>query len=533
MSKRITLTLAVLILFVVSALPVLSMLLKSLLVDGHFSLDAWRGLLASAHQWLLMRNSFVLASLVTLFTFVLGVPLGILLGKSDLPLRRFLTLLFTVPLLIPPYIVAVSWFDLLGRGGLLARGFGVSTAGIDDLLFGLPGCVFVLVSIYLPIPMLLTMIFTHAIDPRLEEAGRLFSGWRGVLRGITLPLILPGLLLSALLVFLLAFGEFSVPTFLRYAVFPVESFTQFSAFYDFDAATVTVLPMAGVALFLLVAESVFLRDRAWRALFAPASARILVIPLGAWRRGWLILVALMGFFLVIVPLAVLPVQATGAYGEAFGRAAASLWRSLAYAAGGATLLVVLGFLVGYLIHTKALRCWRSVDTLTLFLFALPGTVIGIGLIGLWNRPATNWIYATPLIILFGYLAKYTALTSRITVSQLARIPSSMEEAARIAGAGWYRRLLLIVVPLARRGLLAGWLVAYLFSLRDTSITMLVYPPGHETLPVRIFTLMANGSPSLIAALCVIMVGAALLPAGVLWAMLAWRRPDYDEAGFSG
>jgi len=199
-------------------------------------------------------------------------------------------------------------------------------------------------------------------------------------------------------------------------------------------------------------------------------------------------------------------------------------RSLAYSAIGASLLVVLGFLVGYLVHTQPNRYGRAVDSLTFFLFALPGTVIGIGLISLWNTPWTNLVYATPLIILFGYLAKYTALTSRITVSQLAQISPSMEQAAEIAGAGWFRRILFIVAPLAWRGLLAGWLVGYIFTLRDTGITMLVYPPGHETLPVRIFTLMANGTPQLIAALCVIMIVATLLPAGLLWSLLIRKDP---------
>ncbi len=180
------------------------------------------------------------------------------------------------------------------------------------------------------------------------------------------------------------------------------------------------------------------------------------------------------------------------------------------------LLTFLGFFTGYLIQTRGLRCWRSVDSLTLFLFALPGTVIGIGLISLWNRPWTNFIYSTPMIVILGYLAKYTALTSRISVTQLAQIPPSMEEAARIAGAGWFRRIALIVAPLARRGLMAGWLVGYIFSLRDVGITMLVYPAGQETLPVRISTLMANGSPQLIAALCMVMITATLLPAGVMW-----------------
>jgi iron(III) transport system permease protein len=69
--------------------------------------------------------------------------------------------------------------------------------------------------------------------------------------------------------------------------------------------------------------------------------------------------------------------------------------------------------------------------------------------------------------------------------------------------------------MAWQGLVAAWLVAYIFCLRDTGITMVVYPPGGDTFPVRIFTLMANGAPSLIAALCVIMVVVALLPLGLL------------------
>jgi len=230
-----------------------------------------------------------------------------------------------------------------------------------------------------------------------------------------------------------------------------------------------------------------------------------------------------GLVLVVAPILVLLIQSAGAYEEAMQRAAGSLQRSVVYAAAGATLLAMLGFLTGYLVQTKAARYWRAVDTLTLFLFALPGAVIGIGLIKLWNTPLTNAVYATPLIILLGYLAKYTALTSRITVAQLAQISPSMEEAAQIAGAGWFRRMATIVAPLAGRGLLAGWLVGYLFALRDTDITMLVYPPSGDTLPVRIFTLMANGSPSLIAALCVIMIIATLLPAGLMSLVLMRRR----------
>lgn len=519
MAKRIFLTFVVILLLVVGLLPVLSMLINSVIQNGHFSLEAYAGLLTSLHQWTLMEHSMVLSLLVTGLTVAVGVPLGILLGKTDLPFRRPFTILFVIPLLVPPYITAVSWSYLLGREGLLAHLLGTSVLDVTShLLFGLPGCVGILFSIFLPISMLLTMISLRTVNPRLEEAARLVSGWRGVMAGITMPLILPGVMLSALLVFLLSLGEFSVPAFLRYDVFPVESFTQFSAFYNFKAATAAALPLAGVTLALLLGEAAFLRERTYQLRPSPELDRSPLIKLGAHRKRLLALVALIGFAVVIVPIAVLIIQSAGvdAYAEALNKAGASLARSLIYAVVGATLLTLMGFFTGYLIQTRALSLWRSVDSLTIFLFALPSTVIGIGLISLWNRPWTDFVYSTPLIIILGYLAKYTALTSRIAVTQLAQIPPSMEEAAQVAGAGWFRRMAFITAPLARRGLLAGWLVGYIFSLRDTGITMLVYPAGHDTLPVRIFTLMANGSPQLIAALCIVMTTATLLPAVALW-----------------
>ena len=519
MQKRALLSLVLLLLFIIGLLPVLSMLIKSVTADGHFSMEAYTGVLTSQRQWTLMGNSLSLSFWVMLLTTVIGVPLGLLFGKTDLPLRRFFVFLFVIPLLIPPYITAISWFDLLGREGFAARLLGPAFAAMSSrFLFGLPGCVAILFSVFLPIPILLTMVFLRTVNPRLEEAAKLVSGWRGVLRGITIPLILPGILLAAMLTFLLSFGEFGVPNFLRYAVFPVESFTQFSAFYNFKAATAAAVPLVLVAFVILLSETVFMRGKISQLRPSAETKKMPLIPLGT-SRNWIFgLVTLLVFFIVVVPILVLLIQSANGqvYSEALRVAGDSLLRSLLYAVTGATLLTILGFFTGYLIQTKTFKYGRVVDFITIFLFALPGTVIGIGLISLWNRQQTNFIYGTLWLIILGYLAKYTALTSRITVFWLAQIPPAMEEAAQVAGAGWLRRLIFITAPLARRGLLAGWIVGYIFSLRDTAITMLVYPAGHDTLPVRIFTLMANGSAEIIAALCVILILVTLLPAGVLW-----------------
>ena len=100
---------------------------------------------------------------------------------------------------------------------------------------------------------------------------------------------------------------------------------------------------------------------------------------------------------VALPLAVLIAQSSSlsAYADAFARASGSILRSLVFAVVGASLLTLLGFFCGYLIHNRTLPIWRGVDALTLFLFTLPGTVVGIGLISLWNTPMSNFIYRHP------------------------------------------------------------------------------------------------------------------------------------------
>lgn len=503
MGRKGTLYAAVAVLAVVGLLPLAVMCLKSVLVDGSLSFGYYRELFASGRAWVLLANSVKLALWTTVVVTAIGVPLGILFGKTDLPGRRTFALLFTVPLLAPPYITAVSWFDVLG--------------GSSAWLFGLPGCVLVLFSAFLPVTMLLTIALLRTVNPRLEEAARLVSGWGGVLKGITIPLILPGILLASSLVFLLAMGELGVPMFLRYDVFPVESFTQFSAFLNFGAATASAMPLALVAMLLLGIEWVLFRDRIQHLRPASGDASAVQIRLGRARIPALIAVAVLCAAAVVAPLAGLVIQSAkaSAYVEAWQRAGASLIRSIGYAALGALLLTVLGFFLGYLIHSKALAFWRAVDGFTLLLFAMPGSVIGIGLVGLWNHPLTTFVYTTPAIILLGYLAQYLALTSRFTVAALGHIPDSMEEAAQMASAGWWRRIGWIVAPLAGRGLLAAWLVAYIFCLRDLSISTMVYPPGHDLFTTRTFTLMANGAPEMIAALCVLLVGATLAPLGAL------------------
>jgi iron(III) transport system permease protein len=274
------------------------------------------------------------------------------------------------------------------------------------------------------------------MNPRWEDAARLVSGWPSILRRITLPSIAPGIAFAAVLVFLLTFGEAGVPSFLRYPVYSVEALTQFAAFYDFRTATASAMPMLAIASIIMILEYGLRRGNVSELRAAVPSEQRVQIVVRRWRRPLFVVVTGCVFVLVLLPLLALIVQSSsvGAYVEAFSRASDSIAHSLAFAVIGATLLTSLGFFCGVLVHDPTQPLARTVDALALFLFTLPGTVIGIGLIGLWNRPMTNVIYGTPAIIILGYLAQYSVLPMRITSATLARIPRSLEDAARLSGA---------------------------------------------------------------------------------------------------
>jgi iron(III) transport system permease protein len=500
-AETIVLWLCVAVVAVAGLAPIAVMVFESVWHDRHFSLDHYRELVSAARFWPLFGNSVRLALATTTVCGLIGVPAGILFAKSNLPLRSGFMWLLTVPFVLPPYFIALGWSRVAAHLG----------ATSSDWLFGFGGCVLVLSSVFLPITMLQTFASASNVDGRLEEAGRLASRWPTVLRRITLPLSAPGILFSLVLVFLLAIGELSVPSFFRFPVLPVLSFTQFAASYNFGAATAAAVPLAALAFLGVLFESAFLRDRVFTFR---SIGRGLVVPLDRWKPFFAAMLGLLSVALVILPLSALFADAFSltAMSEALQRAGASVARSIIYSAIAATILTTLGFLLGHLTRDRG---QRLVNFLTLALFAIPGTVLSIGLVRLWNSPMTWFIYTTPALLILGYTAQYCAVTTRLSVAGFFLIPRTFDEAARLSGASWTRRLFRIFVPLSTRTLICAWLAAYILCLRDVPLALMTAPPGGDPLPARILTLMANGAPPLIASLCLIMAIASLVPLAIL------------------
>jgi len=342
MAKRLTLYITISLFVGIGLVPVIVMLIKSLLVDGEFSLENYGTLFQSNREWKLLFNTLALASATTVITVLLGVPLGTLFEKTDLPFRRLFAVLFLVPLLIPSYILAVACFYCLGRSGIVASVLGEATGILtSSLLFGFAGTLFVMVSALLPIVIILTMTYLRMVNQDMEEVGRLYCSWPVVLRKITLPLISPGIALGTLITFVLTLGEFGVPSFLHFNVYSVESFTRFSAFYDFGSATAAAVPLGIITIVVLIIERLFLRRKTFvfrTTRTIRSEKKMALVPLGKFKPYFMIVASILVFILVIAPLCVLLYKSisVSAYSEAFIRSMDSIMRSLLYASVGAT-----------------------------------------------------------------------------------------------------------------------------------------------------------------------------------------------------
>jgi iron(III) transport system permease protein len=147
------------------------------------------------------------------------------------------------------------------------------------------------------------------------------------------------------------------------------------------------------------------------------------------------------------------------------------------------------------------------------LFAVPGTVVGVGLILVWNRPGLDSIYGTPAILIVANLARFLPLGVLIVVAAGRQISPSLEEAAALAGASWFRRWSRIWLPQMRNALMTVGGLTFVFAFGELGTAVLVAPPGLMTLPVHVYTVVANAPPGELARLALVQAAAGL--AGVV------------------
>jgi iron(III) transport system permease protein len=483
-------------------LPLVVMIGSSLAGNAATS-STYTALLLDARQRTLLYNTTLLGLSTAVLATLIGMPLGVALARIDLPWKRTLRVLLAAPMLLPPYIGALAWVSL----------------GESTWTYSMPGAVLVLASVFYPVSMLATEVAVRRIEPHLEEAALIVTSPGQVLWHITMRLAAPSIAAAALLIFVLSISEFGVPGLLRVRVFTTEVFTAFAALYDFGRATVMALPLL---LLSMAVAAVAVSVDGERLVTTPRG-----LPTGhsaalfdTWKSAGVAAAMSVVMLALIVPLALLLREASGvrSWTAVVEGSSAAIANSLLFATAGATLTTAVGLILGYARARAGRRVGFCADLTFVVLFAVPSTIVGVGLISLWNRPGPlGTLYGTDVMLLLGYLARFLPVAAIGMAAALRQISASHEEAAATTGAGWLRTMMHIVVPQVFTALIAVWVVVFVLAFGELGASIHISPPGETTLPIRIYTLIANAPPAQVAALALLQAAVILTPL----LLLAW------------
>ncbi len=519
--------------------------LGRLVAEGLGHLDA----ITTAEARRALTGTLLTSTGSAVFAFVLGLPLAVLLVRTDLPARRALRAIFTLPTALPPFIFGMGWVALANpKAGLLNLALGEGTLDI----YGAGGIAFVLGACGLPLVVLAAGASLERVDASLEEAARLCgAGPLRTLANVSLPLALPAALSGAALVFLFSASAFGVPYLLGVTASPPTT-TLTTHVYGLVLMGNGGLASAGaIALVLLALASIVLfasrfAARAGRVrLSSGKGIRLRPLALGAWRwplGAFAIAVALV---LIALPLgAVFLTSLEPSFGRLehlsfqhwdrllhTPRVATAALRSIGLSFAAATLVTLIGlaYAVG---HARLGTLGRALGLAATWPYAVPGTVLGMALLLSFSmdwrlvvggRLAFVLALANTLwLVLVAYTARHLAFGVRQASDGLTQADPSLTEAARVCGAPPFRAFLDATLPQLKAPLAAAFTLTFLTCATELTLSVLLVPTGSDLLGTVLFELMSYADP---AAASVLAGGFVLVVLAVLGARtLLVRRP---------
>ncbi|WP_263298058.1 ABC transporter permease [Leclercia adecarboxylata] len=510
-------TLARLVILV--AFPLAFILLQA--VFPQFSAGVFSGalsgvatLLAEPHLPTMLGGTLQVGVGVALVSALIGFPLGVARGLLNLPLPRLWDLLFLIPFLTPPYIAALSWMLVLQTNGYLQQLTGFN---LNDVLFSQTGIVLVMALNIFPVVYFAVSRSLLASGQRLALVARVHGASPGrAFWHITLPMLSPSLAAGMLLAFTLAIEEYGVPAALgtRAGVLMLTTDIEKKlAEWPIDLSGASML---SVVLVTLALSAWWLQKKLTGnqdvTSITGKPTENMGADAGSFTLPIVALLGLTGFVAVILPgasmalsgvlgtlsggvsLANLTASHYAALFSQQGDALSALGTSLSLALGAACITGLLGLLAAWLVVVQKIKGHGLVDALSLMPAALPGVVVGVGLILLWNQPF--WPvspYNSWAILLLSYCCLLLPWPVRYVGSALRQLGGNLEPAARVHGASALQALRFIVLPLVSPAMLAAMLMVFAIASRELVTSLLLAPAGTQTVSVFIWRQFEQGS----------------------------------------
>lgn len=455
-----------------------------------------------------IKNTILVSGSVGLLCLILGIPLSWVLTRTDLPMKKNFRSWFCLPYAIPPFVGAIGWIILANpTSGVLNQWFGLHLN-----IYTFWGLVWVETSFLFTFVLLTSLTILDRMDSSLEEAARLSgaSGFR-VFLDIALPLLKPAIINGFILSCLATAASFGVPALIGG---PARIYLMTTQIYTYQRMgttegiqmSIAVSAILGISTLILLYGSQYLLGRNKNFTVGGKTARPSHVPLGKMKIPVTIILSLLIFVILFIPIfgvllsALSPVQGSWSLLNLslsnFVRVlfeteetVRALTQSLFLGLAAAFICTVFSFFYNYFL-TKTNWRGRTTSSIAVSIpFSTPGTVLALALILSFSRGFFGIgpsLYNTLWIILLAYVIKYMSLSLKTVGDGYQQIHPSLEEAARISGAGWWAIMRTIYWPLLSTALMASAFLVFMPVISELTMTILLTGPGLDTIGPLIF-----------------------------------------------
>jgi iron(III) transport system permease protein len=478
-----------------------------------------------------VANSLVFAFLTTVIALVLGAGAAIAVGRTNVPGARFFGELFLWPLYLSQLVMAFGFSIMYGPSGYVTLAAQAVTGGTPWNLYTMGGMAVVAAICEAPVTFLYCLSSTRMADATLEDSARIAgAGSLRTLWTITLPLMRPALVYSAILNFTLALELLSVPLIFGG---PVGIHFLSTFLYDEGIGASTprygLVGAAAVALLAIVTLLVWLQGRLLTNIgrfvtVKGKATRPRRFPLG-WLRWPLALVMLVyTAFAVLAPLAGLALRAVTTFltplvpmGEVLTADhlkmivssttyVRSITNSIAIALIGGALATVFVGLVAIVTQRSPFRHARALEYVALYPRAVPGLVVGLGF--LWAmivfRPL-GALHNTIAILVLAFTMRYLPTGLGAVSPALLQISPELDRAARVSGADWWTTSWAMVMRLLKPALFSAFAVLFICFFKDYATAVFLFAPGSEVIGTTLLSFWIQGDAGPVAALAMVQV----------------------------
>lgn len=519
-----------LILFIIY--PLIKVCIVSFQAGGKFSLKNFRDVIVYSNGYYV--KAFFNSLWIGIATAFLGTFIAFVfaysLTRANIPCKKFFNLVATIPIISPPFIGALAIIMLFGRNGFISSTLlGMTNASA----YGPKGLLFAQILTFFPVAYITLRGVLESISPTLEDAAMDLGGNRfTIFRKVTLPLAIPGIASSMLVLFIESLADFGNPLVLAGAQFPilsVQAYLEITGMGNFakGAALAFILLVPSITAYILQKYWVSKKQYVTVTGKPTQSSNNVVSPAARWF--------LFGASLAIA-LVIITVYASivwGALAESWGNSSKITLRNFAYVfrvgweavtdtmviAGLSTPISgILGMVIAFLVVRKVFPGRRFMEFSSMLSFAVPGTVIGIGYILAFNQ-APFYLTGTLAILVLNFIFRYIPVGIQGGVAVLNQIDPSIEEAAVDLGADSSKTFRKITLPLMIPAFFSALLFAFVRSMTAISAAIFLVSARWKFMTVQIMNQVESGNIGAAAAFSIILVGIVLVAMVVIKTIL--------------